>query len=439
MEMGIAPLDTGFDPADSAALVVDRDGDFRVNGAVYTDPELFRREMDVLFGRCWIYVGHDSEIPNAGDYRTSYIGLRPVIVVRGDDGTIRVLLNRCRHRGSVICRETSGNAKDFQCRYHGWTYANTGDLIAIAQHRGGYPDDIDKSKLGLIEAPRVETYRGMIFACMDAKAQSLNDYLGPARRFIDLQFDRAPGGRIEMRYGTHRTEYRGNWKFQAENSTDGYHGDTVHESFWRVMAEFGNKSGRHGAYTETNLQDILKQRRTGYVLGYVNGHGMLEYPLSAPALEAMRNGPHASYFRTLEEKHGRDGLAALFNAPNLLVFPNLALLHGQIRLIRPVAVDRTEVTIQLYGLDGAPGTYEQERLAGYQRFFGPSSFGSPDDVEIFAMNQVGLQATEVEWLILSRGMQNEKIVDNFGTRSGAVTDEVPQRAFHRAWKRVMGV
>jgi len=213
----------------------------------------------------------------------------------------------------------------------------------------------------------------------------------------------------------------------------------VHESFWRVMVEFGNKSGRHGAYTQTDLQSILKQRRTGFVLGYENGHGMLEYPLSAPALDAMRNGPHAAYFRTLEDKHGREELAAMFNAPNLLVFPSLALLHGQIRWIRPVAVDRTEVTTQLYGLEGAPDAYEQERLAGYQRFFGPSSFGSPDDVEIFAMNQVGLQAKEVEWLILSRGLQNETVVDNFGTRSGAVTDEVPQRAFHRAWKRVMGV
>ena len=121
---------------------------------------------------------------------------------------------------------------------------------------------------------------------------------------------------------------------------------------------------------------------------------------------------------------------------NVLVFPNLGLLHGQIRMIRPVAVDRTEVSIQFYALEGAPDAYNDERLDGYERFFGPAAFGSPDDVEIFAMNQTGLQAREVEWLLLRRGIERETRAAD-GTRTGDPTDETPQRAFHRMWKRLM--
>jgi benzoate/toluate 1,2-dioxygenase alpha subunit len=427
---------SGLGASNSRRLIVETGSEFRVNGAVYTDPEIFRAENDRVFGTTWVYLAHESEIPDPGDYKTSYVGLRPVIVVRGDDGTVRVLLNRCRHRGSVICRKELGNAKEFQCRYHGWLYANDGRLLAIAQHRGAYPADIDKGTLGLFQVPRIETYRGLIFASMNPRVCSLLDHLGPAKRYIDLQFDRSPTGRIDVRYGAHRSEYQGNWKFQAENSIDGYHGDTVHESFWRLIAEFGNKGGRHGAYTQTNLDDILQHRRKGVTMGFENGHGMLVYPISQDALDAMRNGPQGPHLRRIEELHGPDAAKEIFDAVNVLIFPNLALLHGQIRAIRPIAPDRTEVSIQFYGLDDVPDAVNEERLKGYERFFGPSSFGSPDDVEIFAMNQQGLQAKEVEWLYLSRGIERET-ADNEGSRTGEVTDETPLRSFHRAWHRLM--
>ena len=417
-------------------LIREGPADFRVNGLVYTDRDVFDLEMDRIFGASWVYVAHDSEIPNPGDFRTAYIGRRPVIVSRGDDGGINVLLNRCRHRGSVVCRDERGTAKEFRCRYHGWLYANNGELIGIAHHRGGYPDDIDKGALGLRRAPRVDSYRGLIFASMKPSGDSLADHLGPARRYIDLQFDRSPVGRVRAEYGAHRSEYRGNWKFQAENTTDGYHGDTVHESFWRVLAEFGHAGGRHGAYTQQDMRDIIRHRQTGRTLGFENGHGMLEYPIAEDAVDAMRRGAHAAYMGRLEKTHGRAALGDIFNQMNVLVFPNLGLLHGQIRVIRPVAVDRTEVSIQFYALEGAPDAYNDERLGGYERFFGPAAFGSPDDVEIFAMNQTGLQAREVEWLLLRRGIERETRAAD-GTRTGDPTDETPQRAFHRMWKRLM--
>ena len=410
--------------------------DFRVNGEVYTNQLLFQLEMERIFGQTWIFVGHESEIPEIGDFKTSYIGRRPVIVTRGHDNQIYVMLNRCRHRGSVLCRDAKGKAKFFQCIYHGWVYDLNGDLLGISKHKGGYPDDIDKSELGLMAVPQVCNYRGLIFGCMDPDADSFLNYLGEAKSFLDIHLDRSPIGKINCKYGAHRTEYLGNWKFQSENAVDGYHGDTVHESFFKLIDEFGNKSGQHGAYTQGDFKEIIEHRTTGRSMGFKNGHGIWESPMTEGAILAMKNGPHAEYVKELEELRGEKLAHQMLNSMNLMIFPNLAVAHGQLRVIRPVSVDKTEVSIHFYDLEQVPDNYNEFRMSGYQRFFGPAAFGSPDDVEIFSINQTGLQAEEVEWLILSRGLQRERI-DNQGVRTGDPTDETPQRAFHRAWKHFM--
>ena len=422
---------------DTQALVFEDESDFRVHGSVYTDDQIFNAEMRDIFGKCWIFIGHESEVRNSGDFKTSFIGRRPVVMSRDEHGEIHVFFNRCRHRGSVVCREERGSVKRFQCQYHGWVYGLNGTLQGVAKHKGGYPDDLDKSRLGLMAVPRVEIYRGLVFANMDANAITFTAYLGAAKPFLDIHLDRAPDGEVEVVHGAHRTEYRGNWKFQAENSTDGYHGDTVHESFFKLVAEFGNKSGQHGAYTQGDLDEIFAHRMTGRTLGFENGHGIWESPLSPDAADNMRAGPFADYVDWLEGKYGTQSMHEMLNAMNLLIFPSLAVLHGQFRVIRPISVDRTEVAMHFFKLKGASEAYNNFRLSGYQRFFGPASFGSPDDVEIFAFNQTGLQAEEVEWLLLSRGMARETS-DKLGVRVAESTDETPQRAFHRAWRAHMG-
>ena len=431
-----ALMDQAAPYMEPAACIKETDHDFRVHGMVYTSPYLFRLEMDHIFGQTWIFIGHESELPKIGDYKTSYIGLRPVIMCRGNDGEIHVMLNRCRHRGSVLCREANGQTKNFQCVYHGWVYDLNGDLLGIAKHKGGYPEDIDKSALGLMKVPQVYNYRGLIFGCMDPEAGDFLNYLGEAKPFLDIHLDRSLIGKINLKYGAHRTEYRGNWKFQSENAVDGYHGDTVHESFFKLVDEFGNKSGQHGAYTQGEFEKIIEHRTTGRTVGFENGHGIWESPMTEEAILAMKNGPHADYVEKLEKLRGEKLAHRMLNSMNLMIFPNLAVAHGQLRLIRPIAIDRTEVAIYFYDLESVPESYNEFRMSGYQRFFGPAGFGSPDDVEIFSINQTGLQAEEVEWLLLSRGMQREQM-DNKGVRTGDPTDETPQRAFHRAWKKLM--
>ena len=416
-------------PIDASELVAETPNEFRVHKRAYTDEEIFRAEMDRIFGNTWVYVAHESEIANPGDYVTTSIGMQPVIVSRDEDGGIHVLLNRCLHRGSIVCRYDKGNSNYFRCPYHGWVYSASGKLTGVAQKGSGYGEDFETPE-GLGRA-RVETYRGLIFANLGDSETSLREHLGEATRYLDLQFDRSPVGETEARYGTFRTSYKGNWKFQCENSTDGYHGDYVHESFFKVVEQFGNRSGQHNTYSG-KFAEIKRQRaKLTYTRSFPQGHGLWVSPATQETVDQMRE-KYPEYVGQLEKKHGTEKLIDLFSAFNMYIWPNVAILQGQIRVIKPIRVDETEVHYYQLAWQGVPEEYNTEKLRGYERFFGPAGFGAPDDVEIFKLNNIGLQAEKVEWLILDRGLSRDDPAEN---ARGA--DETPQRSLWRAWREAM--
>jgi nitrite reductase/ring-hydroxylating ferredoxin subunit len=174
-------------------LVQEEARDFRVQSRVYTDPLLYDQEMREIFERSWVYIGHASEIAQPGDYRTGRIGTQPIIVARSKDGDISVLLNGCRHRANAIRREERGNSLNFRCPYHAWTYRNSGELIGVADCPG-YPEGFSTEDLGLMKAPRVGVYRGLIFASLSGDVPSLADHLSPISHLIDLWADRSLEG-----------------------------------------------------------------------------------------------------------------------------------------------------------------------------------------------------------------------------------------------------
>src|SRR5260370_2025258 len=160
-------------------------GLFRVNRRVFTDPECLEEERRRIFDKCSIYVGNESEVPHAGDFRSRNVTGHPMILIRGDDSAIRVLLNTCTHRGAMVCRQKSGNAKTFQCPYHAWTYNSRGQLIGVPGE-DSYSEAFKRDDMGLLAPPQVDNYRGFIFACFDSAADSLYDYLAAAREQLDL-------------------------------------------------------------------------------------------------------------------------------------------------------------------------------------------------------------------------------------------------------------
>lgn len=188
-------------PAEMRGLIVDdgEHGKFRIDRRVFVDPEIAALERDKVFNRCWLYIGHESEIKLPGDYVARNVGGRPIIFVRGRDGEIRAFRNACSHRGAVLCRERSGNAAKFTCFYHGWSFNNVGKLIGLADAEA-YIDGFDRSELGLATVPRLENHRGLYFLSYDPKIISLSKYLGNAIEFIDYMLDFGGGG-VEIAKG----------------------------------------------------------------------------------------------------------------------------------------------------------------------------------------------------------------------------------------------
>jgi len=196
--------------------------------SLYTDPAIYALEMQRIFWRTWVYVAHESEVPNPGDYKTTDIAGRRIIISRHSDGHVHVLFNSCMHRGTVVCEHPSGHTSHFRCPYHSWTYRTNGELALIPSQQAFGPD-FDLSDYGLRHVPRAASYRGFLFVSLNPDVPDLDEHLGRAKHYIDIFVDRSPAGAIEVTKPL-KYEYHGNWKLQMENMSDGYHAQFVHAS-----------------------------------------------------------------------------------------------------------------------------------------------------------------------------------------------------------------
>jgi phenylpropionate dioxygenase-like ring-hydroxylating dioxygenase large terminal subunit len=406
----------------------------RVHGSVYTSQEIFDEEMDKIFHRGWVYVGHASEIPHPGDFRVRSMGRQSVIMVRGDDGQVRLLMNRCTHRANAVCQVERGNVAKFRCAYHGWTFARNGDLLGVT-YSDRYDASFRKEDYGLRQVPRLGMYRGFVFGSLSPVGVTLDEHLGPAvKEQLDLFIDLSPEGEIDVTAGVHKYGYRANWKFQIENSMDGYHPNFVHQTF------FTNIQRRTGA----RMTGLFNSSSSSLTRDLGNGHVMLDYrPYNRENNRRMqmalptRPGGQA-YLDAMVSRHGKERAEEILTAggTHLLVFPNLVLIGVHIRVIQPVKIDETEVFLYPALLKGVPQEVNVSRLRGHESFYGPAGGGATDDLEMFERNQIGLSAQVDPWLLLARGVGQER-QDTDGTTVGQITDELTQRTIWRQWKKAM--
>ncbi|RFU70498.1 aromatic ring-hydroxylating dioxygenase subunit alpha [Peribacillus saganii] len=374
--------------------------DGAVHGDIYNEEEIFQLEMTRIFEKTWVFVAHESEIANPGDYKTTVIGEHPLIVTRDSDTEeIFVLFNRCRHRAATVCQQETGNANFFRCAYHGWTYSNNGDLTGMP-FQDGYDEHFDRCKMGLIKVPRVGIYQGFIFASLSEEGPSLEEHLGHARPYIDYIVGTGPDG-IALNAGAHKYSFDGNWKLQIENTIDPYHLSVTHRSFFNILSK---KTGKKINFNRMHKSEKIRD------LG--NGH-------------------------SLYELGGDLGIGAL--PFNLIVFPNLGFLGSQVRVTRPISVNKTHVFLYPIMLKGVSVEENAERLRKHEGFYGPAGFGTVDDLEVgFDRVAEGLKAKgpDGEWLEISRGMNREE-VDEQGIITATSSDEVSARALYKEWKRLM--
>lgn len=413
--------------------------DDRMHRRVFLDPEIFALEMERIFSRAWVFVGHESQTPNPGDYLTTSIGPQPVVMCRHVDQSVRVLFNRCGHRGAQVLVEERGHAKQFRCAYHGWSYHTDGSLSGIPL-AGGYGDDFstDNPALGMIAVPRVASYHGFVFASLSAEGPALESFLGSIKTSFDEIIDRAPDGAVEVKGGCHRYVIAANWKFQIENLCDMYHPAFSHESTLQPDGrQFERREGDAGA---------LVGREDGTGLSFWDQTGMSAYPEGHSVQGPMpRAGePDTEVYRryraALAARHGGDNVDKVLTLTrhNTMIYPSVALqsLNLHIRVIRPLAVDRTEIRVYPLHLKGAPEEMSKELIRYLNLTHAAGSFIQTDDVEMFERQQSGLRTQGADWVLYARGLGDER-PDNRGGARGAGTNELGMRAQHRAWLDLM--
>ena len=289
-----------------------------VSPRIFVDPVISQLELERIFTRSWLYVAHESEIPDPGDFVTRVMGGDPVIAWRGQDREVRVFLNVCRHRGRRLCGEDAGKAASLRCPYHGWTYGNRGELITVPFFEN-YNGRLDKGSLGLYLAPRVDTVHGLIFANWDSGAESLSDYLGEMKWALDVLFGRTEG--MEVMGPPMRWVVDGNWKVAAGN----FAGDPVHVSITHGFAT----ALELGFRTAGGLGDRTKGERRSYRLTTERGH--------AVSLAGSSEGSHLSLPQELwpemelrltsEQLDMMKALVAVVGN----VFPNMSILNSGTR------------------------------------------------------------------------------------------------------------
>ena len=312
-----------------------------VHRRVYTDPAVFDREMVRIFGGTWVYLAHESQLPEPDSFVTTQLGLRPLLLTRDGSGEIHALLNRCTHRGSTVCREVSGTAKRFQCPYHAWTFKNDGQLESVPWPKG-YGDTFSFGDHRLGEVPRVATYRQFIFATFNWDSPPLIEHLGPATDYLDDWLDRYPTGNVIVRNSSQKMMYRANWKLSFDNASDGYHPAFSHRSLLTVAARYGD---------DRDMQYYARQPDDGplYTKYLGNGHTVTD----------QRPGMQGGYWKWVRPFPGMEAFEQLmrdrFGAKeaerwldmgpgagmNLNIFPNLLLIGNHLQIVEPQTVDST--------------------------------------------------------------------------------------------------
>jgi phenylpropionate dioxygenase-like ring-hydroxylating dioxygenase large terminal subunit len=399
----------------------------RVHGSLYTDPDIYDLEVERIWSRGWVYVGHLSEIREPGDYVRKPMGPQPLIMTRDKQGQVHLLLNRCTHRANIICDAAHGNAGAFRCPYHGWTFANDGRLLGFP-FSSGYRGTTTKQELGLGRVPRVEHIHGFVFGSFAEDGPTLREYLGPATEVFDRLVGLSPAGEVELTAGWLKHRVHANWKMVLENETDGYHPQFVHASIFQAAGNrIGDLYSDHSAavcrdlgngHTENDLRPQFRQ---------------IGQPLRWFGATPERLPDYVSAMRTA---HGEAANAILIDgSPHAMIFPNLFIAEIQVIVIEPRSVGETVQHITALQFRDAPDLNER-MLSQTVGSFGPAGMLLADDVEMYERNFRGVHARAPEWLLLRRGTQRER-PDERGLTIADATDELPQRAIWRHYQAIM--
>lgn len=416
-----------------------------VHRDLYISPEIFELEMRYLWPSSWIYIGHESQVPNPGDFMSLDIGREPVILLRDPEGELRLLANRCAHKGTKLVSAPFGQfSKVIRCPYHGWTYHMSGELRAIPLPEGyqgtGFPSASGRE--GLAGYGNLRSYRGFVFARLSKRGLSFEAYFGDALSSIDYMVDRSPEGRLEIAGGALRYMHNCNWKMFVENLNDTMHPMVAHQSsagtardLWKSL---GKPEGTPKPMAVEQFEPFVSSYKFFDDMGvqvFPNGHSFTGVKFSIHSGYSAIAG----YEEAMVKGHGAERAKHVLsvNRHNTVYYPSLTIKGPiqAIRVARPLAADKTLIESWTFRLVGAPEELLWRTMTYSRLINAPTSVVGHDDLHCYRAIQEGLASSSHDWISLRRNLRAEDESDISGIYNG--TSEVSMRGQFRAWKARM--
>jgi nitrite reductase/ring-hydroxylating ferredoxin subunit len=412
-----------------------------VDRRVYIDPEIFELEMERIWGKAWIYIAHESQIPGPGDFFTTELARQPVLLVRQNEDTFNLFFNRCAHKGTKVLELESGRASLIRCGYHGWTYKTDGSCHSITGGEEAY------KSLGLTKAspcmslgrlPRVDSYRGFIFASLAPEAPDLRTWLGPTATSIDNMVDRSPEGKLEITGGVLRYRHDSNWKLFVENLNDMMHAMIAHQSSAQTARVIGKRLFPKGMTPPPEVQILapFAEDKDFFesmgIHAFENGHS---YSGGKTSIHASYSGI-PEYEEAMKKAYGKERTNEILslNRHNTIVYPGFTCKGAiqTIRVVKPVAVNETVIESWTLRLVGAPGEMLHRSILYCNLINSSANIVGPDDYEAYHRIQHGLQTEGRRWVANARYLGAETANEEGGYSATGSSDMVFRNQF-RAW------